>query len=82
MSKIETDDVVLVVCNPIDGCLLVENEQDIAPSLIITEAISPGEVIMVKKDEFLNWLKEEGESQKDLYFSENEEDEEDKNAGE
>lgn len=82
MSKIGTEDIVLVVCNPIDGCLLVENDQDIAPSLVITEAISPGEVIMVKKDEFLNWLKEEGESQKDLYFSENEENEEDKNAGE
>lgn len=53
------DEIALVVCSPEDAKMLCEKTPEIEDSLVITSVLDSGEMIMVPKDEFIKYLREE-----------------------
>lgn len=53
------DDDVLMVCHPADAMEFISENKDIHDAIVTTTLVDKGEVYVVKKDDFLNWLKEE-----------------------
>lgn len=53
----DEDEIVVVFCNPTDAKKLLEQDENISDALVISPIIPEGEVTVVSKDEFLDWLK-------------------------
>lgn len=50
------DENVMIVCNPKDAEKLVEIDNDVSPVLIVCEALTPGNVFIVKQKDFMSLL--------------------------
>lgn len=54
-----------MVCNPVDAVDFLRTNKDIVDDVVITTLVDEGVVYVVKKDDFLNWLKEEDDEVQD-----------------
>lgn len=55
---ISDDEAVLVVCNPIDASYLLSKDKNFLDALLITSAVPEGELTVIPKEEFLDYLYE------------------------
>lgn len=53
------DEIVVVFCNPADAKMLLDQDESVSDALVISPIIPEGEVTVVPKDEFLEWLRNE-----------------------
>ena len=58
------NDIVLLFCNVDTAEELLAKDESVGPALVVSDSIPEGEAIVVKKEEFLDWLyeKKEGDS--------------------
>lgn len=57
------DDIVLLFCNVDTAEELLAKDESVGPALVVSDSIPKGEAIVVKKDEFLDWLYEKKEEE-------------------
>ena len=56
----KSDEIVLLVCSPEDAEYLKGQSPDIEDSLVVTRVLEPGRLIMIPKQEFIDYLEEKG----------------------
>lgn len=54
----KSDKNVLLVCHPVDAEYLLANNPKLKDDLVITSAVPVGELTIVPKQEFLDYLKD------------------------
>ncbi len=50
------DDIVVMFAHPKDAQVILENDEIMSDSLVISTLFPEGEVMIVPRDEFMNWL--------------------------
>lgn len=56
------NDIVLLFCNVDTAEEMLAGNEEVGPALVVADCIPAGEAIVVKKQEFLDWLYEREES--------------------
>lgn len=54
----KNDENVLLVCNPVDANYLLSKDKKFLDALLITSAVPEGELTVIPKEEFLDYLYE------------------------
>lgn len=57
------NDIVLLFCNVDTAEELLAKDESVGPALVVSDSIPKGEAIIVKKEEFLDWLYEKKEEE-------------------
>lgn len=57
-KTISDDEAVLVVCNPVDASYLLSKDKKFLDALLITSVVPEGELTVIPKEEFLDYLYE------------------------
>lgn len=57
------NDIVLLFCNVDTAEELLAKDESVGPALVVSDSIPKGEAIVVKKEEFLDWLYEKKEEE-------------------
>lgn len=58
---IHDDEICLLVCGPELAKALIENDEDIADTLIVTRMMQGNNAVLVQEQDFIDWLYEKGE---------------------
>lgn len=54
--KVKDDEFVLVVCNPLTADYIIQNAPEIKHSLVVTEILETGKIVVIPLQEFLDYL--------------------------